>query len=288
MYFYTLFHYLDAMKNKTAVWICSIAYLFLFQLPACKKNVLKLPVLNTSVSEISIYSARFSSRIASDAGKEITAKGFCYGLSPNPTLSNTVVAGIGIDSMYAIVSGLTAATTYYVRSYATNSDGTGYGEQEEFSTEPPLTIGQYYKGGVIGYIDQTGLHGLIRTSSPFGPCTWGCVGTNVSGTVNSFGGGPSNTTAIFNSCNSTELTAAQICTNYISEGGYTDWFLPSIEELNLICSAMSPNDRDNKFYWSSSQSDATTAIMKGFEFCTAGPVTQSKDSMEWIWPVRIF
>ncbi len=64
-----------------------------------------------------------------------TDYGFCYATTPNPTLANLVVPTTASRSgFYASVNGLTPNTTYYVRAYARNRAGTGYGGQIYFST----------------------------------------------------------------------------------------------------------------------------------------------------------
>ena len=73
------------------------------------------------------------------AGCSITSYGFVYGTSTNPTISNTKVQ---VGTTYATtgtafskeLTGLTANTTYYVRPYATNGNGTAYGTQTSFKT----------------------------------------------------------------------------------------------------------------------------------------------------------
>ena len=130
--------------------------------------------------------------------------------SPNPTISNTILTAVGIDTISVIATGLTPNKTYYVRAYATTNNGTGYGNEVIVTTLPPFAVGDNYAGGIICYIDATGEHGLIRTSSPFGPAAWGCTGTNITGTATGMGNGPANTIAIVNAC-STTLAAAKIC-----------------------------------------------------------------------------
>ncbi len=73
------------------------------------------------------------------AGCSITSYGFVYGTTANPTTSNTKVQ---VGTTYTTTStaftreltGLTANTTYYVRPYATNGNGTAYGTQTSFKT----------------------------------------------------------------------------------------------------------------------------------------------------------
>ena len=95
-----------------------------------------LPVVQTnSVTGITATSAVCGGDVASDCN-DIVAYGVCWNTSLNPTLSNSyTVDGAGNGSFSSVLSGLTPNTTYYVRSYATNSAGTVYGEEVSFSTE---------------------------------------------------------------------------------------------------------------------------------------------------------
>lgn len=65
-----------------------------------------------------------------DGGSVITAKGVCWNTSTNPTTANsTTNDGTGTGSYVSTISGLTTGTTYYIRSYATNTCGTIYGNE---------------------------------------------------------------------------------------------------------------------------------------------------------------
>ena len=82
-------------------------------------------------------SATIHLMITDDGGSYITNYGVCYSTSENPTIMDNIAtcyycygkAGNGFD-----LTDLKAGTTYYVRAYATNSNGTGYSEQIEFTT----------------------------------------------------------------------------------------------------------------------------------------------------------
>ena len=67
----------------------------------------------------------------------ITARGVCWSTSANPTISGSKTTnGSGAGSFQANITGLTANTTYYVRAYATDSNGvTTYSNQESFQTK---------------------------------------------------------------------------------------------------------------------------------------------------------
>ena len=107
-----------------------------------------------------------------------------------------------------------------------------------------LSIGDYYQGGIIFYIDETGKHGLIVSTSDLGAAPWGCPGVLVDGTEWELGSGSSNTKTILRNCNQ-EGTAANIVADLIvrddasgNKNGngkkYADWYLPSIDELYTL------------------------------------------------------
>jgi hypothetical protein len=95
-----------------------------------------LPSVTTSspVSSITQSTAIVSGNVTNDGCGSVT-RGICYSTSPNPTIANTVVnSGQGTGSFQATLSNLTTATTYYVKTFATNGAGTVYGNQQVFTT----------------------------------------------------------------------------------------------------------------------------------------------------------
>ena len=99
-----------------------------------------VPTVTTTptVTSITLTSAVSGGAITADGGASITAKGVCWSTSPTPTVSLTTKTdeGAGIASFVSNITNLTAGTTYYVRAYATNSTGTGYGDAVSFTTNP--------------------------------------------------------------------------------------------------------------------------------------------------------
>lgn len=92
-------------------------------------------VLTGQASSISFNSATCSGEIGSDGGTIVTSRGLCWNTSEQPTVDNNkIVLGSGTGSFSGSLTGLTAATVYYVRAYGTNSQGTAYGNQQTFTT----------------------------------------------------------------------------------------------------------------------------------------------------------
>ncbi len=98
---------------------------------------LLLPTLSTTeASAISYTSATSGGNVISDGGAAITARGVCWSTSPAPTtaLTTKLVATGTTGTFTSNLTGLTDNTKYYLRSYATNSMGTAYGNEISFTT----------------------------------------------------------------------------------------------------------------------------------------------------------
>lgn len=95
-------------------------------------------VATASVSPVNNSTYICVGEVISDMGEAVTARGICWGTSPNPTISGShTTNGDGLGSFSGTISELSSATTYYVRAYATNMAGTAYGEQISFFTYNP-------------------------------------------------------------------------------------------------------------------------------------------------------
>ncbi len=111
-----------------------------------------------------------------------------------------------------------------------------------------LKIGQSYGGGIIFFIDTTGGHGLIVSKFDIGAeLQYGC--NEMETFANSLYDGANNTAVLSRHCGS--HTAAYQC-SHLDIDGYKDWYLPSINELNLMFNAMLPPDFFNPDMYMSS------------------------------------
>ena len=92
-------------------------------------------VTTIAVSSITSTSASSGGNATSDGGYTVTAKGVCWSISSNPTTSDSKTTnGTGTGSFTSSITGLSPDTTYQVRAYATNSEGTTYGSDVSFTT----------------------------------------------------------------------------------------------------------------------------------------------------------
>ncbi len=92
-------------------------------------------IVTNEVTHISDTFASSGGVIATDGGAPVTARGVCWNTEPAPTVEQQKTSdGAGAGSFVSQLTGLTPATRYYLRAYATNDAGTAYGEEMEFTT----------------------------------------------------------------------------------------------------------------------------------------------------------
>ena len=92
-------------------------------------------VTTTAASPITMNGATSGGNVTADGGSSVTARGVCWSTSANPTLAdNHTTDGTGTGLFTSSITGLSSNTTYHVRAYATNTAGTFYGEDLQFTT----------------------------------------------------------------------------------------------------------------------------------------------------------
>src|SRR5690554_4682275 len=126
-------------KTRFLIYPLLIVGVFLVFVSSCEKdddNGSNIPVLSTSaVTDINEDTAISGGNITSDGGATVTARGVCWSTEQIPTISdNKTTDGTGDGTFVSNISGLEPNTTYYVRAYATNGAGTGYGSAMSFTT----------------------------------------------------------------------------------------------------------------------------------------------------------
>lgn len=117
------------------VLLCFLAGIATFT--SCKKKPDMPTLTTTAASSITTISASSGGNITDDGGAQVTARGVCWGTATSPTITGSKTSdGTGIGSFTSNITGLTPNTLYYVRAYATNSEGTAYGNELSFTTNP--------------------------------------------------------------------------------------------------------------------------------------------------------
>lgn len=249
------------MKNCSYAGISLILLLLL--LSACKKTEPVVTVETLEVLSVTDSSAKVSLRVTGEnaAGHS----GIFVSKSPSPTVDNTDNlighGGSGSGTFTADVTKLEDNTHYYARAFCQKAaypqpTPTGpvwvYGHDLEFTT-PPQSVPQIHFNGTILYVYPKDLKPVQGWSLP----PYGFIGADspTDGRQN---------TALLQAYSS----AAQKCAD-LDGYGYSDWYLPSKEELDaiyqnrhLIRNLEGPDVYS--YYWSSTEYDQGSVFAQNF------------------------
>ena len=121
---------------------------------SCKKDEdITLPLVGTvSISDVGETTFKGITSIGYDGGAHVMERGLCWSTNPNPTiLDDRTSDGEGAGTFHSDIMDLTPSTLYHVRSYATNSEGTGYGDFVNVHTWT----------GTVNDIDNNSYHTIV-------------------------------------------------------------------------------------------------------------------------------
>ena len=230
--------------------------------------------------------------------------GFSWSTNSNPRFNPIGSIGSNFinnnsDTFTANITGLTAGTTYYLQADASNGwQSDGWSSVLSFTTSGSTTtykIGQSYGGGTIFYVDATGQHGLIAANSDAGGMTqWdkptGGTFATTNTTDTSYGAGAANTATIISTIGASGSYAALIASQ--TANGYSDWYLPSKGELDLMFINLWTKSLGNftaNVYWSSTEYNTNQAWAQSFSANTyINCYSYWKSNSAYIRPVRKF
>jgi len=151
----------------------------------CKKDS-EIPTLTTSsVSAFTATTASAGGIVTFDGGAEVTETGVSWDTSENPTTSDHKTSdSFGTGPFYSNLSQLEPDTKYYVRAYATNIAGTGYGSQVTFTTKQ-IGVATLTTDSVTEITESSALSGGIIINNVEGTIKeWGvCWGTTANPTT---------------------------------------------------------------------------------------------------------
>lgn len=217
-----------------------------------------VPTLTTvDITEITNTSAMSGGTILGNGGQPVIERGVCYSEMPSPNINNDVVkSGAGGGSFVTEITGLTRDRKYYVRAYATTTDGTGYGNEVEFTA---FGLESFMFTGKKTYIFPTNSGEGI-----WGPNDVTDAKNTIDGTAN---------TAKIASIGGAHL--ANKCAD-LDAYGHSDWYMPSYEELKALRTAAPDldgiGDNDGSF-WSSTENNNEFAFY--VEFNATAPYASS-------------
>lgn len=125
------------MKDFLNILLIVLVFLVLIPiLHSCKKQ--EVPIITTSnVTNITATSATCGGNITDEGSSTVVARGVCWSTGITPTdLDSKTTDGAGAGSFISNLTDLNRGTIYFVRAYATNNAGTGYGNEISFPTNP--------------------------------------------------------------------------------------------------------------------------------------------------------
>jgi hypothetical protein len=172
-----------------------------------------------------------------------------------------------------------------IRPYVRVNGTYYYGDTYNF-TLPCVGLGCGPAGGIIIYLDGNGGGIEVADTSFIG--LWGCPGTNIDALNTTIGNGLSNTQTMIQNCSDVN-TAANKCNN-LTYNGFSDWYLPSIDELKLIYDHAYLTNQSGlpvAFYLSSNQADQDN--FKSINFGSGNEHAISKSTSGYMCvPIRTF
>lgn len=251
------------------------------------------PFLTTEIISVSNNKWMGGGNNISSGASAVTEKGLCWATTPNPTISNNkTTQGPNINNFTSRII-LESNATYYVRAYATNGSGTGYGNEVTVTTG--IAIGLLHGGGMIFDVDASGQHGLAAALSDLGtaiPWAPGSAFTTITNATSSFNGA-ANTTTIINVYGNSGTYAARMCRTYTG-GGFSDWFLPSNDQLfklsgyqDIVGGFPTPCFLCTFNYWSSTENNNFRAWDQNLNYGSSFNNAQ-KNQLNYVRAVRAF
>jgi|TARA_R110000744_G_scaffold426_2_gene1722 hypothetical protein len=142
----------------------------------------------------------------------------------------------------------------------------GLGIGLSYQTKINLHLGDTYQGGLIFYLDGSGGGLIAAPSDQSNSAVWGCSSTPITGADGTdIGTGAQNTIDILAECTTADI-AADLCRD-LTIGAYSDWFLPSKDELTQMYNNLHQEGLgsfSSAIYWSSSEFSNTHAWRRDF------------------------
>jgi hypothetical protein len=209
---------------------------------------------------------------ASDGGATITS----YTATSSPAGGTGTLNQAGSGTI--TVSGLSGVTSYTFTVTATNSAGTGPASAASNSITTVPVIGQAYAGGFFAGQISTTANSVATHNLVIGPLSsaqgvnirWKNANTATPG-ADSVIDGPQNTADMVADGNSTVYPAAHFCNN-LTIGGFSDWYMPAKNELDVCYFNLKPTTTSNN---TSSGTNTNAVPSRGSNYTSGTPARTS-------------
>lgn len=116
-----------------------LTFVLFFSYGCLDDDPIEFPTVSTApIEDVTAMSAKGGGAVTDDGGAMVTDRGLVWDTSPDPTLEDhdgKISGGSEEGDFTVTLSGLTSSTEYHVRAYATNVEGTAYGDNVSFTTD---------------------------------------------------------------------------------------------------------------------------------------------------------
>jgi hypothetical protein len=272
------------------------SFLMVIAMTGCKKTNenSSAPTLTlTAINNVSRDSAVGAGKIISTAKDSLMAVGLCWALTPSPTtdgptqITYTFSYNYDLSLPFEFRAQMNGGK-YYVRAFAANKMGKIFYSNELTFTSKSFALGDTLKEGIIFSIFPGGDGGIIAAFNDL--TTACCINVKYNETdATSSSDGTSNTGTIIVNQPTPGDFAAFNAQNYKYNQllGRHDWFLPAIDQLNLLYSKKDlVGGFSNVPYWSSTEVDSTKASY--VDFSNGQQKTGDKANIYAVRPIRFF
>lgn len=182
----------------------------------------------------------------------------------NATIYKLILTNIAKNTSTAIYIDAISNASSYEERYDRFTFTLGALEKGQYKYEVLQDANGYAAGDALGgglfVFEDSGYAYISAAADQSTDAPWGCQGTDISGTLTAVGTGSANTALIVAGC-ATSGISARIC-DELTLNGYSDWFLPSLDELAQMYTKLAADGLGNfanHTYWSSTQESATQA-----------------------------
>jgi hypothetical protein len=170
-------------RNFLAAWPCYCGNVH-WEIIGSEECVNLPEVTTAAITNITPTSASSGGNVTSDGGAAVTVRGVCWNTTGSPTTGDSHTSnGSGLGAFISQMTGLSPNTKYFVRAYATNSVGTGYGNELTFTTLKQFKVtfvagsGGTVSGTLVQYVSEGGNCTPVEARADTGFCFINWTGT---------------------------------------------------------------------------------------------------------------